>query len=251
MATAAISRPLVGVVLLTHRMLSGSTVAGNGAPPRQYRPRGDQRLYAMSWFVGNKGIAKHHANRKTTMAYTELRFRDEARTKTLAGVAALSDAVRITLGPESWAELIEKNWGSPLVCDDGVTIAKAVKLKDPVESASSSKMSRSMTSAVPNALAFTSFAWRSKCPHARLHAMPGSTKVRWSTRCGPRPVSSDSTHAPKLSATSTSWGSSIRPRSCGLHSKNAVGVAGTLLLAEATLVEIEEPADRSTPTGFE
>ena len=88
----------------------------------------------MSWFVGNKGIAKHHANRKTTMAYTELRFRDEARTKTLAGVAALSDAVRITLGPESWAELIEKNWGSPLVCDDGVTIAKAVKLKDPVES---------------------------------------------------------------------------------------------------------------------
>lgn len=33
--------------------------------------------------------------------------------------------------------------------------------------------------------------------------------------------------------------------------ENAVGVAGTLLLAEATLVEIEEPADRTTPTGFE
>ena len=67
------------------------------------------------------------------MAYTELRFRDEARTKLLAGAAALADAVRSTLGPESRSVLIEKKWGSPLVCDDGVTIAKAVKLKDPVE----------------------------------------------------------------------------------------------------------------------
>ncbi len=67
------------------------------------------------------------------MAYTELRFCDEARTKLLAGAAALADAVRSTLGPESRSVLIEKKWGSPLVCDDGVTIAKAVKLKDPVE----------------------------------------------------------------------------------------------------------------------
>ena len=67
------------------------------------------------------------------MAYTELRFRDEARTKLLAGAAALADAIRSTLGPESRSVLIEKKWGSPLVCDDGVTIAKAVKLKDPVE----------------------------------------------------------------------------------------------------------------------
>ena len=67
------------------------------------------------------------------MVYTELRFRDEARTKLLAGAAALADAVRSTLGPESRSVLIEKKWGSPLVCDDGVTIAKAVKLKDPVE----------------------------------------------------------------------------------------------------------------------
>ena len=61
------------------------------------------------------------------MTYTELRFRAEARTKLLAGAAAL---VRTTLGPESRSVLIEKKWGSPLVCDDGVTIAKAVKLTD-------------------------------------------------------------------------------------------------------------------------
>ena len=69
------------------------------------------------------------------MTYTELRFRDEARTKLLAGAAALADAVRTTLGPESRSVLIEKKWGSPLVCDDGVTIAKAVKLRDPVTDA--------------------------------------------------------------------------------------------------------------------
>lgn len=67
------------------------------------------------------------------MAYTELRFRDDARTKLLAGARALADAVRSTLGPESRSVLIEKKWGSPLVCDDGITIAKALKLKDPVE----------------------------------------------------------------------------------------------------------------------
>ena len=67
------------------------------------------------------------------MTYTELLFRDEARTKLLRGTTALADAVRGTLGPESRSVLIEKKYGSPVVCDDGVTIVKQVKLKDPVE----------------------------------------------------------------------------------------------------------------------
>jgi chaperonin GroEL len=41
--------------------------------------------------------------------------------------------VRVTLGPKAHCVLIEKKWGSPLVCDDGVTIAKEVNLKDPEE----------------------------------------------------------------------------------------------------------------------
>jgi chaperonin GroEL len=65
------------------------------------------------------------------MPYTRLHFRDEARAKVLAGATELADAVRGTLGPRSKSVLIEKKWGSPLVCDDGVTIAKQVNLKDP------------------------------------------------------------------------------------------------------------------------
>jgi chaperonin GroEL len=67
------------------------------------------------------------------MSHTQLTFRDRARTKILAGATSLADAVRVTLGPKSHCVLIEKKWGSPLVCDDGVTIAKEVNLKDPEE----------------------------------------------------------------------------------------------------------------------
>ncbi len=67
------------------------------------------------------------------MSHSQLLFRDAARSKVLAGAAALADAVRGTLGPRSRCVLIEKKWGSPVVCDDGVTIAKQVRLKDPEE----------------------------------------------------------------------------------------------------------------------
>jgi chaperonin GroEL len=67
------------------------------------------------------------------MPHSQLRFRDQARAKVLAGATALADAVRVTLGPKARCVLIERKWGSPLVCDDGVTIAKELNLKDPEE----------------------------------------------------------------------------------------------------------------------
>jgi chaperonin GroEL len=60
-------------------------------------------------------------------------FRSEARERILRGVAALADAVRVTLGPKSKCVLLEKRFGAPVVCNDGVTIAKEMELKDPVE----------------------------------------------------------------------------------------------------------------------
>jgi len=45
----------------------------------------------------------------------------------------LADAVRVTIGPKSKSVLIQKKWGTPIVCNDGVTIAKEVDLKDPEE----------------------------------------------------------------------------------------------------------------------
>ncbi len=65
------------------------------------------------------------------MTSKKLTFRTTAREKLLAGVNELAEAVRITLGPKSKCVLIEKHWGKPLVCNDGVTIAKAIELKDP------------------------------------------------------------------------------------------------------------------------
>ena len=67
------------------------------------------------------------------MAYKQLLFQMQAREKILRGATALADAVRVTLGPRSKCVLIGRKWGPPIVCNDGVTIAKEVELKDPEE----------------------------------------------------------------------------------------------------------------------
>jgi chaperonin GroEL len=67
------------------------------------------------------------------MAHKQVLFRDAAREKILHGATQLADAIRVTLGPRSKSVLIEKKWGAPIVCNDGVTIAKEFDLKDPEE----------------------------------------------------------------------------------------------------------------------
>ena len=67
------------------------------------------------------------------MPSKQILFRSAARDKILRGATQLFDAVRVTLGPRSKAVLIQKKWGAPIVCNDGVTIAKEVELKDPEE----------------------------------------------------------------------------------------------------------------------
>ena len=69
----------------------------------------------------------------TLMAYKQILFRSVAREKLLNGTRALADAVRVTLGPKSRSVLMQRKWGAPLVCNDGVTIAKEIRLKDPEE----------------------------------------------------------------------------------------------------------------------
>ena len=67
------------------------------------------------------------------MPAKQVLFRSEAREKLLHGATALADAIRVTLGPKSKCVLIEKAYGSPIVCNDGVTIAKEMQLKDHAE----------------------------------------------------------------------------------------------------------------------
>jgi chaperonin GroEL len=67
------------------------------------------------------------------MPAKQVLFRSEAREKLLRGATALGDAIRVTLGPKSKCVLIEKTYGTPVVCNDGVTIAKEMQLKDHAE----------------------------------------------------------------------------------------------------------------------
>lgn len=69
----------------------------------------------------------------TDMSPKQVLFGSAAREKILRGATMLTDAVRVTLGPKSKSVLIQKGWGGPIVCNDGVTIAKEFELKDPEE----------------------------------------------------------------------------------------------------------------------
>ncbi|MBI2921355.1 MAG: chaperonin GroEL [Planctomycetes bacterium] len=64
------------------------------------------------------------------MAHKKVLFRASAHEKILRGASQLSEAIRVTLGPKSKCVLIQKSWGTPLVCNDGVTIAKEFDLPD-------------------------------------------------------------------------------------------------------------------------
>ena len=63
----------------------------------------------------------------------ELYYGEEARRKLQAGVDKLADTVKITLGPTGRNVLLDKKFGSPLITNDGVTIAREIELEDAVE----------------------------------------------------------------------------------------------------------------------
>lgn len=60
-------------------------------------------------------------------------FKEEARYALERGVNALADAVKVTLGPKGRNVVLERKYGSPLITNDGVTIAKEIELEDPLE----------------------------------------------------------------------------------------------------------------------
>lgn len=63
----------------------------------------------------------------------DIKFSEEARRAMLRGVDALADAVKVTLGPKGRNVVLEKKYGSPLITNDGVTIAKEIELEDAFE----------------------------------------------------------------------------------------------------------------------
>ncbi|GGL62853.1 chaperonin GroEL [Sporolactobacillus putidus] len=63
----------------------------------------------------------------------EIKFGEEARRSMLRGVDVLADAVKVTLGPKGRNVVLDKKYGSPLITNDGVTIAKEIELEDKFE----------------------------------------------------------------------------------------------------------------------
>src|ERR687883_108422 len=67
------------------------------------------------------------------MAAKELHFNTDARAALKRGVDALAQAVKVTLGPKGRNVVIDRKYGSPTITKDGVTVAKEIDLKDPLE----------------------------------------------------------------------------------------------------------------------
>ncbi len=63
----------------------------------------------------------------------EISFNSDAREKLKAGIDALANAVKVTLGPKGRNVVLQKSFGAPTVTKDGVTVAKEIELQDPVE----------------------------------------------------------------------------------------------------------------------
>jgi chaperonin GroEL len=67
------------------------------------------------------------------MSAKQISFSEQARARMLHGVDILANAVKVTLGPKGRNVVIEKSWGAPTVTKDGVSVAKAIELKDKLE----------------------------------------------------------------------------------------------------------------------
>ena len=67
------------------------------------------------------------------MAAKEIKYGAKAREKMLRGVDTLADAVKVTLGPKGRNVVLDKKYGSPVITNDGVTIAREIELEEPYE----------------------------------------------------------------------------------------------------------------------
>ena len=63
----------------------------------------------------------------------QLEFNDAARKSLQAGVDKLANAVKVTLGPRGRNVVLDKQWGAPVITNDGVSIAREIELDDPYE----------------------------------------------------------------------------------------------------------------------
>src|SRR5436190_15913651 len=67
------------------------------------------------------------------MAAKKIIYSEKSRQAILRGINQLADAVKVTLGPKGRNVVVEKKFGGPTITKDGVTVAKEIELRDPLE----------------------------------------------------------------------------------------------------------------------
>jgi len=81
----------------------------------------------------NRNAKLNNSKKETTMMAKKVVFGEESRKALVTGINAVADAVKITLGPKGRNVVLERSLGCPQVINDGVTIARDIVLKDPLE----------------------------------------------------------------------------------------------------------------------
>src|SRR5207244_2763055 len=77
--------------------------------------------------------ANSNPNHRRLFMPKQITYSDHSRQAILRGVNQLADAVKVTLGPRGRNVVLEKKYGGPTITKDGVTVAKEIELKDPLE----------------------------------------------------------------------------------------------------------------------
>ena len=115
------------------------------------------------------------------MAGKKIIYREHARQSILRGVNQLADAVKVTLGPKGRNVVIEKKFGGPTITKDGVTVAKEIELKDPLENMGAQLVSEvaSARQAILPAMARRLRLFWLKRFSAKVLSMSRQGRIRW------------------------------------------------------------------------
>src|ERR687898_3008636 len=86
-----------------------------------------------AWPLLPKRSADHIRNQRTQTMAKDITYGDSSRQAILRGIDSLANTVRVTLGPRGRNVILGTSFGSPTITKDGVTVAKEIALKDPLE----------------------------------------------------------------------------------------------------------------------
>jgi chaperonin GroEL len=114
-------------------------------------------------------------------------YGEQSRQAILRGVNQLADAVKVTLGPKGRNVVLDKKFGSPTITKDGVTVAKEIDLKDPLENMGAQMVREvaSKTSDTAGDGTTTATCWRRRFT-ARARRTSSPARTRWTSSVASR-----------------------------------------------------------------